>query len=155
MPYLPNVSRYGRLILAGLLALATGCHRPAAPAASAPNGRASAGGWEVRYNAVLSLARRGSPHVKDPEVWDTLLEMLDEDQQLRNFRAPPRDGRAASDEAGARLTVLGALRAVQELHHQQPKMDLSGLKEPIEKLTHSPSALVASEAKQTLLALNQ
>ena len=136
------------------LALAAGCHRPAAPAASAPVGQTAPGGWQVRYNAVLSLARRGSPQVKDPDVWDTLVEMLDEDRQLRNFRTPLADGREVPDETAARLTIIGALRAVQELHRKQPQMDLSGLKEPIEKLTHSPAAPVSTEAQQTLLALH-
>lgn len=143
------------LVFPVLLALAVGCQRPGAPLPSVPAGPRSVGGWEVRYNAVLSLARRGSPHVQDPDVWDVLKDMLDEDQQLRNFRIPLSGGREAPDEAAARLTVLGALRAVQELHRQQPAMDLSGLKGPIEKLTHSPAAPVSTEAKQTLLALGQ
>src|SRR5208282_705557 len=42
----------------------------------------SSPGWAVRYNATVTLARRGS--AKTP--FDVLSEMLDEDQQLRNFR---------------------------------------------------------------------
>jgi len=140
------------LLLAALLTVAAGCQPPAGPAPS-PTGARSVGGWEVRYQAVLSLARRGSPHVKDPGLWDVLAEMLDEDQQLRNFRVQLRDGREVPDEFAARTTVIGALRAVQELHRRQPAMDLSDLKGPIEKLTHSPAAPVSTEAKQTLLAL--
>src|SRR5262249_23099931 len=34
-------------------------------------------GWEVRYNAAIALARRGSTHVP----FDLLAEMLDEDRQ--------------------------------------------------------------------------
>ena len=144
------------LALLGLIALAAGCQRPDTPAASAPAGsKGAGGGWEVRYNAVLALARRGSPHVQDPHVWDTLVEMLDEEQQLGNFRTRLRDGREVPDEAAARNTVLGALRAVQELRRKQPGMDLARLREPIEKLTHSPAKLVVSVAKQTLQALGQ
>ena len=146
--------RVSLLVVPGLLALAAGCQRPTGPA-PAPSGPQSPSGWQVRYNAVLSLARRGSPHVQDPEIWDTLREMLDEDQQLRNFRARLSDGREVPDQTAARLTVIDALRAVQELHRKRPQMDLSGLREPIEKLTHSPAAPVATEAKQTLLALGQ
>jgi hypothetical protein len=133
--------------------LAAGCARPAAPAASAPAGPKSVSGWQVRYNAVLALARRGSPHVKDPDVWDTLTDMLDEGQQLRNFRVQLSNGRDVPDETAARLTVIAALRAVQELHRKQPGMDLSGLKEPIAKLAASANVPVNTEAKQAQLAL--
>jgi hypothetical protein len=135
-----------------LLALA-GCTRPAVPAASGPAGAKSVTGWEIRDQAVLALVRRGSPHVKDPDIWDTLTDMLDEDQQLRNFRTRLSDGREVPDETAARMTVISALRAVQELHRKQPTMDLSGLKEPITKLIHSPSIPVSTEAKQAELAL--
>lgn len=141
------------LLLATLMVLAAGCQPPAG-SASLPTGPRSVGGWEVRYQAVLSLARRGSPHIKDPGLWAVLSEMLDEEQQLRNFRARLSDGREVPDEFAARTTVIGALRAVQELHRKQPTMDLSDLKRPIEKLTHSPAAPVSTEAKQTLLALS-
>lgn len=129
-----------------MLLLAAGCQRPATPSAAA-TGPKSPAGWEVRYNAALALARRGSPHAKDAGVWDTLLEMLDEDQQLRNFRSKLDDGREVPDETGARTTVIGALQAAQELRRKQPQMDLSGLREPIDKLTRSPNATVALQAK--------
>ena len=95
---------------------------------SAVTGPKSPAGWEIRYNATLALARRGSPHVKDPEVWDSLLEMLDAEQQLRNFRNKTEDGRRSRPTKTARTpTVISALQAVQELHRKDPKMDLSGL----------------------------
>jgi hypothetical protein len=142
------------LILAGLLALAAGC-QPPARTADVPPGPKSPTGWEVRYNAALALARRGSEQVRQPDVWDTLVEMLDEQQQFRNFTAQLRDGRVVPDETAARLTVIGALKAVQELHRQRPGLDLSGLREPIAKLAHSASPPVAAEAKQTQLTLGQ
>src|SRR5688572_15212209 len=37
-------------------------------------------GWEVRYNAAATLARRGSANVP----WPIMREMLDENLQLRN-----------------------------------------------------------------------
>src|SRR4051794_16315506 len=48
----------------------------------------SAKGWEVRYNAALALARRGAAQTP----WEVIAEMLDEKQQLRNFRASPKKG---------------------------------------------------------------
>jgi len=130
-----------------------GCQRPSAAGGTAASGPKSSLGWEVRYNAALALARRGSDQVKDPAVWDTLTEMLDESQQLRNFRAQLRDGREVPDESAARLTLISALRAVTELHRKQPGMDLKELNEPIAKLAASDSPLLSNEAKQTQLAL--
>src|ERR1700756_824782 len=125
----------GRVLL--LLVLAVGCQRPAAP--PPVSGPKSPAGWEVRYNAALALARRGSPHVKDPEVWDSILEMLDADQQLRNFRVKTEDGHETVDENGAYATVISGLQAAQDLHRKQPQMDLSGLKDSVDKLTRSPN----------------
>jgi len=96
------------------------------------------------------LAHRGSVRIMDDGVWDVLLEMLDENEQLRNYT--PRNG-GPPDETAARTTVISALQAVRELHAKEPKMDLSKLKEPVEKLTHSPNATVSVQAKQTMLAL--
>ena len=83
----------------------------------------------------------------------SFLEMLDEEQQLRNFRAQLRDGREVPDESAARVTVISALRAVTELHRKQPGMDLKDLNEPIAKLAASDNTLLSKEAKQTQLAL--
>ncbi|HEY1378675.1 MAG TPA: hypothetical protein VGF55_17885 [Gemmataceae bacterium] len=141
-----------RVLFLTLVLVTAGCQRPAAPA-PAPAGPKSPAGWEVRYNAALALARRGSPHVKDAEVWDTLLEMLDEDQQLKNIPTKLIDDRMVPDETDARRTVIGALQAVQELHRKRPEVDVSGLREPIDKLTRSPNATVAVQAKQALLVL--
>jgi hypothetical protein len=142
----------GCCVLVGALAV-VGCHRPATGGATVPSGPKSSPGWEVRYNAALALARRGSDKAKDPAVWDTLQEMLDEQQQLRNFRAQLRDGREVPDESAARVAVISALRAVTELHRKQPGMDLKELNEPIAKLAASDSPLLSNEAKLTQLAL--
>src|SRR5262245_45480754 len=53
----------------------------------------SARGWKVRYNATITLARRGSPEVP----FDILAEMLDESLQMRNFRARLQNGREVPD----------------------------------------------------------
>jgi hypothetical protein len=139
------------LFLSLVLALA-GCQRPLAtsPAAAGPK---SPAGWEVRYNAAMALARRGSSHVTDPAVWDTLLEMLDEDQQLKNIPTKLADGREVPDETDARTTVIAALKAVQELHRKRTDLDVSALRGPIDKLTHSPNATVSTQARQALLVL--
>src|SRR3954470_17159262 len=135
------------------LALAAGCSRPAATAPALRSAGPGVTGREVRYNAVLALAHRGSARVKEEPVWDVLLEMLDEDQQLANYTPRGGPGPAVPDETAARTTVLGALQAVRDLHQKQPELDLSGLREPIEKLTHSSNALVAAKAKEAQQAL--
>jgi hypothetical protein len=132
--------------------LAAGCQRPAPPAP--PPGPKSPAGWDVRYDAAQALARRGSPQVKDPAVWESLLEMLDEGQQLRNF-TQTRGGREVCDDTAARLVVIGALKAVTELHQKRPDLDLTGLKDPIAKLTQSANVPLRTEARQAQLALSQ
>lgn len=137
-----------------IMILVAGCQRPAAPSPpAAASGPKSPAGWEVRYNAVLALLRRGSTEVTQADVWDTVVEMLDEDQQLRNFRTKDDDGREVLDENGARTTVIGTLQALQEFHRKQPKTDLAAVKEPIEKLARSPNATVSLKAKEARLAL--
>lgn len=133
--------------------ICAGCRGPAVEMPTSGPGPKSPSGWEIRYNATLALARRGSPHVKDPEVWDSFLELLDAEQQLRNFRNKSEDGQIKSDENGAYTAVISALQAAQDLHRKDPKIDLSGLKAPIEKLTHNPNATVSVQAKQALLTL--
>src|SRR5438477_9654740 len=111
------------LILGGCGLLASGCGRMT-PSAPQPLG-AAAEAREIRYNAVLALLYRGSPRVKDEGVWDVLTEMLDEGQQLQSFQTHAGDGPTIPDETGARMTVIGALRAVRELHKKRPEIDLS------------------------------
>lgn len=79
-----------------------------APAAPPANVRASPKGWKVRYNANISLAVKGSDKVR----LGLLREMLDEDQQLKNFEVTQKNGRVVSDEAGARQAIANTLRAL-------------------------------------------
>jgi hypothetical protein len=107
----------------------------------------------VRYNAALALAHRGSSAIQDPVPWESLLEMLDEQQQMRNFTTRLGDGREVPDETAARLTVIGALKAVQTLHRANHSLDLSALGEPIARLNQSGNAAVRTEAEKTRLTL--
>jgi hypothetical protein len=108
-------------------------------------------GLKVRYNATIALARRGSPRVRIA----VLKQMLDEKAQMQNFRRTQKDGKEVADEALARQTVLAALKAAAQLHRRQPTRDLSELRPLIENLTASDNAAVRTEAKTTLLALDQ
>jgi len=130
-----------------------GCARlktaPSPPQSAGPSAEAR----EIRYNAVLALLHRGSPRVTDEGVWDVLTEMLDEGQQLQTFQTHAGDGPTVPDETGARMTVIGALRAVRELHRKRPEIDLSGLKGPLDRLKESSNATVRAEAGQAQQAL--
>jgi hypothetical protein len=145
-----------RTALFGLVAsvfLTAGCSRlrtaPAPPQPAGPGVEAR----EIRYNAVLALLYRGSPHVKDEGVWDVLNEMLDESRQLQSFQTYAGDGPPIPNETGARMTVIGALRAVRELRKKRPEFDLSGLKAPLDKLKESKNAAVRTEAGLAAQAL--
>jgi hypothetical protein len=141
------------VLLLALLPLA--CNRGSAP--TAVSGPPSSPGWEVRYNAAAALARRGSDRALDESVRDTLLEMLDEEQQLRNFPVKDqkgavqkdKEGRTMPDAAAAQLTVVSTLRALAELHRRRPELDLAPFKSTVEKLTQSKSLAVSTEAKKT------
>lgn len=145
-------------VLLGLLALLpVACNR-GANAPAVVTGPKSAPGWEVRYNAAAALARRGSEKALDPRVKETLLEMLDEEQQMRNFTikdeaGQPRtdaQGRELTDANGARLTVVTTMHALGELHRKRPELDLSEFRPAVEKLTQSTNLAVSIEAKKAM-----
>jgi hypothetical protein len=108
-------------------------------------------GLKIRYNATVALARRGSDKVR----LGILQEMLDENQQQKNFLLRPKGGEETPDQATAILTVSTALQAVAELHRKAPNRDLSSLYPALEELAHNPNLAVRKEAERTLQALGQ
>ena len=110
-----------------------------------------------RANAASALARRGSDKALDERVKETLLEMLDEQQQFRNFIVKDekgavrkdKNGKEIPDVNGARLTVIATLQALTELHRRRPELDLAGFQPAIEKLARSDNLAVSTEAKKT------
>jgi hypothetical protein len=133
-----------------LAALPIACNRGSAPAVV--TGPKSTPGWEVRYNAAVALARRGSASVLEDPAKESILQMLDEDQQMRNFRETV-NGKEISDAGKAQLTVITAVQALADLHQRKPDLDLSPFKSAIDKLVNSPSLAVSTEAKKTQLLL--
>jgi hypothetical protein len=111
----------------------------------------SAEGWKIRYNAAAALARRGSDQVP----WLTLIEMLDEDRQMRNFRVQLESGSAVPDEAAARLTMVAALKAIGQWHKKQANGNKAKAPELVEvyaavdKLASSPIMEVKMQAENT------
>jgi hypothetical protein len=104
---------------------------------------------EIRYNAAVALARRGSDRVR----LDLLAELLDIERQLRNFHTDPKKGPVVADVDTAHTAVLSGLKAIAELHHKRPECDLSSLRSAIEKLAHGDAADLRGEAERTLQAL--
>ncbi len=112
----------------------------------------SSAGWRIRYNAATTLARRGSQNVP----WAVLVEMLDEDRQMHNFRDSARRWpRPSPNEAAARTTVLAALRATADWHKKQARdrptvsPELRQLYAAVDKLTSSPIMEIKSQAENT------
>jgi hypothetical protein len=140
-----------RLILLALLV--AGCARQpsAAPVSPGPPGKAS--GWDIRYTAVIALARRGSDRIKDH--LDTLADMLDEPQQRANCTSRSAGGQEIVDEPLATSIITGTLKAVVELHRRRPEMDLSTLDPAIDKLKESGNPVLRTEAAKTKLALGK
>lgn len=108
-------------------------------------------GAEVRYNATVALARRGSARVRLP----LLDEMLDEPGLQATFRVTNKDGREVADHAKVWLTMTSAVRAVAELHRQNPRLDLAMLRPRIDALAEHPNPTLRTEAKNTQNALGQ
>ncbi|MSU78988.1 MAG: hypothetical protein EXS16_12945 [Gemmataceae bacterium] len=105
-------------------------------------------GWEIRYNAAATLARRGS----DVVPWHLFAEMLDERQQLRNNRVRQPDGRHIHDEAVARATTLNALRAIAVWNEKRgdKKSNIPiAVREQVEKLAQSPAFELKVQAERT------
>ncbi len=103
---------------------------------------------DVRVNALVSLARRGSP--KFAPWLKTFAELLDEPKQQENFRSP----QGVVDVVSARNTVLNALRAARDLHTKRRDLDLTPLRDAVEKLRQSADGAVRFEAEETRKVLN-
>ncbi|MBM4071533.1 MAG: hypothetical protein FJ271_21750 [Planctomycetes bacterium] len=115
----------------------------------------SAPGWEIRYTATRVLAHRGSPKTPLP----ILCEMLDADQQQRNFRSRLPDGRLIADEAAAYHEILIALKAVGEWRKKSTSVmadhpEMVKLRAAIEKLTGSPNNVVRARAREVMLTMD-
>src|SRR5262245_8400976 len=109
-------------------------------------------GWLVRYNATTTLARRGTKELP----CDVIAEMLDEDQQLRNFMTKTPDGKDTTDEQAARKTVLITVKALDEwLTHKEALPALTAknaagwqrVLAALDKLTHSDNPILRQEAE--------
>jgi hypothetical protein len=126
------------------------------PAEPSVDVKPSSRGWQIRYNATLALLVKGSKHIPFKEV----LEMLDENQQLRNFRVKQENGQEVADETGARKTILNALKAIADWAKKRGNdygMDVKKWQKVIAAVQNlaenSPNAVVKKEAMVTQEAL--
>lgn len=114
-------------------------------------------GWDVRYNAAVALARHGTSELP----FDVFVEMLDEEQQMRNRPTRLHDGRIVPDETAARRTVLQGLKAVSTWHKNVTAVraaDSEGVRRlhaAVEKLTGSGNLVVKTEAEKVKLGLRK
>jgi hypothetical protein len=99
----------------------------------------------IAYNAVLALARRGSPHVKDH--FALFKEMLDEEGQVAFWKTDEPNQKSAA-EAEAREIVVRTLQALDQLHRENASVDLTPLRPIIDRLADSPHASVKSAARE-------
>jgi hypothetical protein len=107
-------------------------------------------GLEIRYQAWLALARRGSDRLR--KGFGLLPDMLDEAKLNEQF--PVREqGKQVPDAVQVQETVLSTLKALVELHRRQPDLDLAPLYPAVEKLTQNPNGTLSTQARETLLAL--
>jgi hypothetical protein len=109
-------------------------------------------GMEIRYKATEGLARRGAAAIG--KRLGVLAEMMDEEQQMRNFRIRYSGGSEITDDVAVASTLTSALRAVSELHRRRPEVDISRLMPLVQKLRQSSNPFVRNEAERTTAALN-
>jgi hypothetical protein len=147
------------VIAAGVLLVILRLPSQATPQAPPEGVTPSAPGWEIRYQATVTLARRGS----DKVPLETLREMLDEQQQLRNCVTKLQDGREVSNEAAARTNVISALKAIVEWNksdaaaraRKERPEEVERLFEAIDKLRESPNAPLRAEVEKAREALGR
>ena len=123
------------------------------------NVQASPAGWEIRYEATATLARKGSKEVRI----NVLREMLDENIQLKNSRAKLADGKEVPNETTARLNVINAMKAVVDWHKKPEAIkaaaaahpeELKGVYAAIDRLAQSSNLVVRTEAERTRKAIS-
>jgi hypothetical protein len=109
-------------------------------------------GWEIRYNAAATLARRGDDEVP----WHRIREMLDEKQQMRNNLVRHPDGHAVYDEAAAHATMVTAMRALATWHEKQKAAnktsapsELREIYAMVDRLADSPYVQLKVQAEKT------
>lgn len=117
-------------------------------------------GFQIRYNAVLALLRRGSTK-NQAHILSLLCEILNEKKQMANFRIEKKGGGSVADVAAARRTVLNGLKAFVEWHEKVESSksfrpdgaDVKRVYKAVERLKESSNQALREEAEATLAAV--
>src|SRR5207248_2295084 len=99
---------------------------------------------EVSYLADRALANRGSRLVRLPMFAD----MLDEEYLQTTMKVRRKDGTEVTDQRAVVQTLIDSLKALGELHHRRPEMDLSSLRKAVDNLADNANEAVKAEAKK-------
>ncbi len=99
-------------------------------------------GLQIRFNAALALAHRGSPKVR----LGILQDMLDESALRTNFLIEQPGGVQMPDEQVISQIMEFALKALVQLHKRQPKMDLSSFTPTLDTLAKNGNIAIRAEA---------
>lgn len=112
---------------------------------------------EVRYQATMALARRGSK--KTAERMAVVQEMLDEDSLSKIFRARGKGSNDVPDTAIIGVIMTDALKSVAELHRKTAArgetVDLSLVTPTVETLASHPNPAIRLAAETTNLELKK
>jgi len=108
-------------------------------------------GLEIRFNASIALARRGSDKVRSA----VLKQMLDEDGLADNFTVRLEGGKEVTDHALVADTIGTALGGLAMLHVKRPDKDLAEFQPILQKLEHSADKVLSGEATRTLQAIRE
>jgi hypothetical protein len=104
----------------------------------------------VKFNATIALARRGSDFVSSGR----LAEMLDEEklrQQL--LHEDVNTEKPGPDEAAAVQIEVNTLKALVDLHKRRPEKITPAIRAAVDKLKGNANAAVKKEAEQAALAI--
>jgi hypothetical protein len=125
------------------------------PAAGATRPVTTKPGFNVRANATIALARRGSPRVK-PAL---LEEMLDADRLSTIFVLRGKTSADKPDEALVVQTLTNTLKALCKLAEKRPEVISGAARERIvalvNELAKSSNATVRTEAEEAQLRLEK
>jgi hypothetical protein len=102
-------------------------------------------GMNVRINAAIALARRGS--TRTPV--DLLADMLDPEVLGETFILKQADGSEHPYEAKVVGTMIETLKAAAELHRLRPTMDLSSLRPAVDRLAAHDNKDLREQAEKT------
>jgi hypothetical protein len=100
----------------------------------------------VRLNATIALARRGSDKVHTGR----LAEMLDENKLRSQFlRENITTEKSEPDEGVVVQTIMNALNAVDELHKKRPEKITSAIRTAVHNLKGNANAAIRNQAEET------